>query len=215
MKRMVCMAVLTMAGGVVCAQQAGVVGAPVVVGTQASSNAPTMMNRPGPAGAPSAVQSAMRADYTKYTQILTEISAVNAKLNPLEANIRANDPEIKALMDKQEAIKKEYAEIEKESMAKMDAKLNANPETAALVTKRNELTQQRMALMKQLQAARPGAPGMGMGGPRGMMPARMMSPTAPAASGAAPVTIPTTVLPPAAPAKVDQPVAAPAAEPAK
>lgn len=207
MKHMVCMAVLAMAGGVVCAQQPGVVSAPSVAGTQGVVNAPVAFTKPGTPAAAAATQAAMRAEMAKIQPIIAELSAVNAKLGPLEANIRGNDPEIKALADKQEAIKKEYAEIEKEIMAKVDVKLNANPETATLVARRNELSQQRTTLMKQFQADHPG-----VGGPRGMMPMRM--PVAPAASGAAPVALPTTVLPPAVPVKVDQPAAAPAAAPA-
>ena len=125
-------------------------------------------------------------DAAKRQEVMQEWRKVNMELRVSETNLMATDPEIKAIIEKQKAIQQEHADLEKQKSEKMDAKLSADPQTAALVVKRKELREKMMEMMKN--AYPPGAmPGV-LPGPGHMMPPaggpRMMRPgIAPAPEG--------------------------------
>ena len=198
MKHMMGIAVTTVAMvGYVCAQQPVVTSLPAAGGTSGATNL-SALSRPMPGAS-----SAMRMDMAKMQQIAMDLKAIGVELQPMEDKIKAGDPLFKTLTDRQIAITNEYTMIEKQRATKLDALLSADPHTAALVSKRNELLQQRQALLQQMRAAYP------MGGMNGMRSGMSMPPrtdagavrsATPAAVVAPAVTVPATD-------KADAPVA--------
>ena len=130
-----------------------------------------------------------KPDASKIQALLAELSSISKELHPQEDKLR-DDPEIKALFEKQEAARQVVMELGKQQRELMDKKMSADPSLATLVVRRHEIQQ----TLKEMRPAMGGNP---MGGPHSrMMPPPMdgktpeMMPTriapAPLAPGAAP-----------------------------
>ena len=189
MKRMFLMTILAATGSMVLAQQAPGAGASVAGGAPAIAPVP-----------PTTVSSATNAvgsrpDLAKVQAIFAELSSLSKDLRPQEEQIQANDPDLKALVEKREAAMQVVKDLETKRRDLIDAKLSADPKLAPLVAKRRELQQ-------TLKDMRPPAASGGPAGANrtGYGPRRMPSP-----EGAEPMR--TAPMP-----QVSAPAPAPAAE---
>jgi len=165
MKRMVCLSILVAMGGLVLAQS------PV------ANNAPAAGAGGAPAVAPVPAATAVgtnaitgRPDGAKIQALFAEFSSIRKELLPHEELIKASDPELKALDEKQAAAKQVVMELEKQRRDLLDKKLSADPALAPRVARRQEIQQTLNELRPSMSGMRDNPMG---GGPR----SRMMMPS--------------------------------------
>ena len=147
--------------GVVLAQQDSAAGTPAA--GAASMTAPPSVPPPSPVlppGSPVATNAvAGKPDPAKAQAMLAEFSSISRELSQQEVKLLANDDELKALVEKQEAAKQIGIELIKQQRDLLDKKLSEDPELAPKVAKRRELQQALKDLRRSMGLQNPGIVG--------------------------------------------------------